>query len=117
MGRPFEFDERAKVQARIRQFGLCAVCGESLNNLEEHAHHVIPNQAGDARVASHGGLRSADNCVVLCYVCHERVHENGRYRAGAVAPASYYRFSHGRNQQAHQAWLARMGQMEKNVWK
>jgi hypothetical protein len=117
VARPFEFALSVKTQARIRQAGMCAVCGSSLDDFVEHAHHVIPNQSGSSNDPSHAPLRSVDNCVVLCDLCHERVHENGRYRLGAVAPPSYYRFSHGRKFAAHGEWLAQLEKLGQKIWK
>jgi 5-methylcytosine-specific restriction endonuclease McrA len=116
MAREFQFRTPAQSQARFRQSGMCAQCGENLDDLEEHAHHVIPNQSGRANDPNHRWLAFADNCVVLCHTCHERVHENGRYRIGAVAPPDYFRYSHGRNVSAHMAWLNQMREKLKTVW-
>ena len=38
----FEFTAKTKEIARGRQDSLCAIDGESLNDREEHAHHVAP---------------------------------------------------------------------------
>jgi hypothetical protein len=46
MARTFEFNAFTLSQARLRQRGLCACCGEDLTALVEHDHHVIPNQSG-----------------------------------------------------------------------
>jgi hypothetical protein len=82
MSRPFDFGTLTRQRTRIRQFGMCAVCGDRLDDLVEHAHHVIPNQSGNPADADHQALRTVENCVVICDACHERVHENGRYRTG-----------------------------------
>jgi hypothetical protein len=117
MGRPFAFRSPQQGQARFRQFGLCACCGEKLDNLEEHAHHVLPNQSGNPKNPDHAWLSSVDNCVVICTHCHERVHENGRYRNGAVAPPDYFRFSHGSNLAAHHAWVRQLNVRTSAVWR
>jgi hypothetical protein len=106
MGRPFAFRSAAQSAARVRQLGRCARCGDSLDDVEEHAHHVIPNQSGNPGDPRHAWLRSADNCVVLCHTCHDVVHAGGRYRAGAVAPADYFTHSHGPDRAAHRNWVA-----------
>lgn len=108
MTRRFNFNAKAKTQARLRQDGLCACCGEDLNDGLEYAHHVIPDQSGDASRPAHSALSDVDNCVVLCTECHLHVHENGRFRYGAVAPASYFRYSHGNNNRLHQKWVEQM---------
>jgi 5-methylcytosine-specific restriction endonuclease McrA len=108
MKRAFEFSELVKNQAFFRQWNRCAHCGHSLINTFDHAHHVVPNQSGNPNNANHEWLKTVDNCVILCEPCHERVHANGHYRNGAVAPPEYYPYSHGRQKQEHQAWLIRV---------
>jgi 5-methylcytosine-specific restriction endonuclease McrA len=108
MARPFEFDQRTKGQAFLRQWNLCAHCGRNLSSLFDHAHHVIPNQTGVVGNPADAFLRSVDNCVILCDTCHERVHQDGRYRAGAVAPAEYYPYSHGKQSPQHTLWVIRV---------
>jgi 5-methylcytosine-specific restriction endonuclease McrA len=117
MARPFEFPPATRSQARLRQNGVCACCGDSLDDVEEHGHHVIPNQSGNPRDPNHQWLSSAENCVVLCAQCHERVHEDARYRRGAVAPPSYYPHSHGLNQAAHHAWVTSLAHRAGSVWR
>ena len=117
MARAFNFKSPVQSQARLRQDGACACCGEGLDDLEEHAHHVIPNQSGQPGNLDHAWLASSVNCVVLCTDCHERVHENGRYRTGAVAPPSYYPYSHGRNGAAHRAWVRQLARYAGTVWR
>ena len=98
----FEFGDTTKNDARKRQEGLCAACGEDLTDYFEHAHHVVPKQTGKG--PADFWLRSADNCVVLCEDCHTAYHGHGRF-ATVAAPPSVFKFSHGKNQQAHIAWL------------
>jgi hypothetical protein len=105
MSRPFDFDDRAMNSARLRQQERCACCGEALLDLVEHAHHVVPNQSGDADDPDHAWLREPINCVILCETCHYAVHDSGRYRHGPVAPADYYEYSHGRNRALHELWV------------
>jgi 5-methylcytosine-specific restriction endonuclease McrA len=114
--RPFDFKTPAQGNARARQMGLCAVCGEDLTDLSEHAHHVVPNQSGTPGHPDHAWLASPENCVVLCETCHERVHEDGRYRTGAVAPPDYFQYSHGKNQSAHTAWVKAMTGRLRAIW-
>ena len=116
MGRPFDFKEKVKTKARIRQQGMCALCGEDLADLEEHAHHVIPNQSGDPSNESHDWLRSAENCVIICDMCHDRVHENGKYQKGAVAPPSYYEHSHGKFADSHRSWVEKLEKDAESIW-
>ncbi|MEQ1831479.1 MAG: HNH endonuclease signature motif containing protein [Candidatus Eisenbacteria bacterium] len=81
------FTARTKMAARLRQYGRCAGCGERLDDIEEHAHHVHPHALG--------GADAVDNCVILCVNCHEHVHAGGGFRSGVVAPRSYYRYWNG----------------------
>ena len=116
MTRAFDFTDTIKQQARLRQHGLCACCGALLDDLVEHAHHVVPNQSGHPGNVDHLWLKSAENCVVLCDVCHLRVHENGRYRAGAVAPPDYFNHSHGHNTPAHRRWSEQLQTKLARIW-
>lgn len=118
MSRPFTFKDSVITQARMRQQGRCAYCGEDLANLWEEAHHVTPNQCGEWGLADHRWLAEVDNCVVLCDGCHHRVHQNGRYVQGAVAPASYFEYSHGGDRYLHQVWAAIHQRVEEQtVWR
>jgi len=56
-----KFSEKTKEEARFRQWGLCAVCGEDLADMWEEAHHVHPNHLG--------GADKSENCVILCDNC------------------------------------------------
>jgi len=113
MSRPFEFRESVKREAFRRQAGQCAVCGRSLADIYDHAHHVVPNQRGRARHSEDAWIRESDNCVVLCDACHERVHEDGRYVSGAVAPPEYFAHSHGRRSGEHRRWA---DAMQRRFW-
>ncbi len=116
MARPFDFNPRVKRDARFRQYGLCAQCGQSMDDDYEHAHHVVPNQSGDAANPTHLWLKGSDNCVILCETCHYAVHDSGRYQTGAVAPPAYYKYSHGRYlgyQADHKKWVEGLNQKTK----
>lgn len=106
-----------KKVTRLRQDGMCAVCGDSLDDIYEHAHHVIPNQSGEADNVDHEWLKMADNCVVLCEQCHNRVHADGHYRSGPVAPPSYFKYSHGTSKTRHNYWLSEMSARSRKFWK
>lgn len=116
MARPFDFDGSIMKQARLRQFGLCAVCGDCMNDVYEHAHHVVPNQAGDSANPSHSWLKSQINCVILCEDCHYAVHDSGRYRTGAVAPPEYYKHSHGGHTVEHTRWVDELNNFSQMLW-
>ena len=105
MARNFNFSVDVKNKAFFRQWNLCAHCGKSLTNVFDHAHHVLPNQAGARGNPNDSWIKSVDNCVILCESCHFRVHENGRYRTGAASAPKYFPYSHGRQKQEHQFWV------------
>jgi 5-methylcytosine-specific restriction endonuclease McrA len=116
MARAFDFDGMTLRNARVRQFGRCGHCGVNLRNLEEHAHHVIPNQSGVGANPQHAWLKSVDNCIILCYMCHDRVHQDGRTRTGAVAPPEYFERSHGADLVAHKKWVQLLNSKLKTIW-
>ena len=101
MARAFDFSEKTKNAVWVRQWNRCAICGEDLTWLEDHAHHVIPNQVGDPNDADDALLRGADNCVVLCSDCHDYAHAYGNYRTGAVPSPEHYVYSHGKEAARH----------------
>ena len=111
--RPFDFDQATRQSAFFRQWNRCAHCGRDLLNTEDHAHHVVPNQVGRPGSEADAWIRGTDNCVILCDTCHHRVHENGRYRFGAVASPASYPFTHGRQKKDHRDRVARMN---KRFW-
>ena len=41
MARAFSFSAAVLSRARMRLLARCACCGENLNDLVEHGHHVI----------------------------------------------------------------------------
>jgi len=92
MTRSFDFKEDVKQEVIWRQSNLCAVCGKSLKNVEDNAHHVVPDQAGKPGSSVDTFLSKADNCVYVCYLCHQIVHAGGKTRLGAVAPPSYFKY-------------------------
>ena len=123
MGRQCHFAPHTKKRVLARQRGRCAICGMRLSGLAAASpvvtdsplvinfHHVVPAQLG--------GDRSEDNCVAVCrgevpgtdnLSCHYRVHYDGRFGTGIVAPPAYFRFSHGRDRQEHEQWVRRMSQ-------
>ena len=116
MSRPYDFSWTTRVQARLRQHCVCAHCGDHLDETYEHAHHVVPNQTGTPGNPAHQWIKSVDNCVVLCEACHDRVHEDGHFRNGAVAPAEYFTHSHGDNSLAHQQWVIQLNLQATRVW-
>jgi len=114
MARPFDFDENIKQKAFFRQWNKCAHCGRSLIDVYDHAHHVVPNQLGRAGNPGDSWLRKEDNCIILCDNCHNRIHQNGNYRTGAVASPDYFPYSHGNEKGEHLAWV---GRMQLRFWK
>jgi hypothetical protein len=119
MAQLLRFSTSWQSQVRHRQNGLCAECGIALEGGEEHPHLVIPAEQADSDPAPNSELAwlgSPENCVVLCHNCHERAHEDGKYWVGEVVPADYYRFSHGPDRAAHQAWVREHHLKSRMVW-
>ena len=119
MARPYDFRRDTMFAARRRQKGVCALCGYKLDDSEEHAHHVVPNQSGDPDDSDDDWLRSSQNCVYVCSMCHGRVHQDGRYRNGAVAPPSYFEYSHGKGGDArmkHRLWASQLDVQAQKLW-
>jgi 5-methylcytosine-specific restriction endonuclease McrA len=113
--RPFDFPDTVKDEARLRQFGLCACCGDSLDDEWEEAHHVVPNQSGDPTNPEHSWLRTLENCVVLCDQCHHVAHGENTL-AGPVAPPEYYSHSHGQDLVRHRDWVGRLNVKAALLW-
>ena len=115
MPREHDFNTAAKKDAWIRQHGKCACCGKNLEEAAQkqgelpNAHHAVPNQSGDISREQSPWMRSQDNCVYVCNDCHHKVHEEGKYKIGAVAEPDQFRYSHGKpnskaNRDAHAEW-------------
>ncbi len=108
--RHHNFTLKVKEEAFYRQGGLCAHCGEPLDDVIDRAHHVVPDQASRGKHID-AFLGTVDNCVYLCVMCHGVVHDGGRMRYGAMAPPSYYRHSHKDGRDAHNEWLGRLDRL------
>ncbi len=76
------FSNLTKLQARLRQRGKCALCGQSLNETEESAHYLLRENCG--------GADKEENCVVLCQSCHPVVHNNASFQSCYVSPMAYF---------------------------
>ena len=114
MARLFDFSKTVLDAALFRQKFHCAWCGEDLQELIFHGHHVVPNQAATTHSPANAWLRTEENCVMLCDNCHRVFgHEDGRYRTGAVPFARNYRFSHAGDHQAHLQWAS---QVDSRPW-
>lgn len=111
----FPFFDDSKKEARLRQEGRCAVCAIALDHVLDFAHHVIPDQCGNPADPTHAWLRTTLNCALLCHNCHVRVHENGNWKNGAVAPPTYFRWSH-KKRQAHQVWAKDVASKAWSIW-
>lgn len=76
------FNPLTKNQIRLRQWGKCARCGESLHDTEEFAHHLWPEILG--------GTDEEKNCVILCGACHNLVQDDRSSVNCMLAPHSYF---------------------------
>ena len=74
----------------------------------DNAHHVVPNQLGRPGRTADAWMRSVDNCVMPCDACHKRVHQNERFRFGAVASPDDFPYTHGRRRIDRDQWLQRI---------
>jgi hypothetical protein len=81
----------------------------------EFAHHVVPNQCGNPADPTHQWLRTLVNCVLVCHQCHQRVHEDGDTKLGAVAPPKYFPYSH-KDPAAHRKWARQLRQLSSAIW-
>ena len=113
----FEFTAKTKEIARGRQDSLCAIDGESLNDREEHAHHVAPKQSGDPHNPDHSWIKESDNCVIVCVQCHERAHQDAKFKKGAFAPPSVFEYSHASDAAAHKSWATNMDKKIEDLFK
>ena len=76
------FSNLTKSQARLRQRGKCAHCGQSLNEIEESAHYLLRENGG--------GPDSEENCVVLCQNCHSTVHGNANFHTSYITTVGHF---------------------------
>jgi hypothetical protein len=105
MARHFEFTESVKKEARLRQKGFCAHCGDSLNWQWEEAHHVVPDQCGLKDDDKHHWLKTTLNCVVLCGACHFEIGHGGNTKTGIIAGPEAYQHSHAGDTVQHACWV------------
>ena len=68
----------------------------------------MPNQVGRVGNSKDAWIKEIDNCVIVCESCHNRVHENDRFRMGATAVPDYFLYLHGNEQNKHKASVARL---------
>ena len=119
-GRGFDFNGTTRAEVRRRQRYVCAHCGRKDTGKEDfNVHHVIPDQAGgDKNNPDHAFLRTTLNGVALCHQCHVEVHEDGKYKHGAL-PYSFkwYQYSHGKKRRIlHLAWIEKLEKLAPLVW-
>ncbi|MGH0035717.1 MAG: HNH endonuclease [Myxococcota bacterium] len=81
------FPRKVIDEASFRQWGNCGYCGDSLRDVYDNAHHIVP--------VHQGGPDTVDNCVVLCEPCHHRVHQDGRFGSGVVASRDDFAYFNG----------------------
>ena len=120
----FEFNDETKRKIFQRQSGLCAHCG---NRGIANYHHVVPRQSGDPNNMLHGWLSTETNGVGLCAFDHQAVHIGDdaqfkvRYATGAVPPATFFEFAHGKGDKADPAkqteWESRHARLAEPIWK
>jgi hypothetical protein len=79
------FSNLTKSQARLRQRGKCAQCGESLNETEEAAHYLLRE--------SSGGEDKEQNCIILGQNCHSAVHGNANFHTSYITPVGHFPYA------------------------
>ena len=79
------FSNLTKSQARLRQRGKCAHCGESLVETEEAAHYLLRENSG--------GEDKEENCVMLCQGCHTTVHGNANFHTSYVSTIGHFPYA------------------------
>jgi len=79
------FNPLTKNQIRLRQWGKCARCGESLHDTEEFAHPLYPQ--------SQGGPEKEENCVMLCPNCQNTAENDPNSQSCMTAPLGYFPFA------------------------
>lgn len=116
----FEFTQGVKNQTRLRQAGVCAICGNSLDWVGEEYHHVVPVKALEfaPKVFDYSWFKTQLNCVALCTECHsDFAHDGGKFNAeGREPPPSHYEYSHGSNRSEHNKWVGDLNQKAELVY-
>jgi 5-methylcytosine-specific restriction protein A len=86
-----EFSRKTRAEVHLRAGGCCEACGAKLKVGEGEYDHILPNELG--------GEPTADNCRLICMVCHKaktaedirRIRKADRQRdrhSGALKPSS-----------------------------
>jgi hypothetical protein len=79
------FSNLTKSQARLRQRGKCARCGEPLVETEEAAHYLLRE--------SSGGPDKEENCIILCQNCHSTVHGNANFHGSYITTVGHFPYA------------------------
>lgn len=101
-------------QLHARQLGLCAISGRPLNE-SAVAHHVVPAPLGEISPEAQAFVGDIErNCVLVndrgeeddsrAEGSHLQEAHGGRFSGGVVAEFSEFKWSHGGDIEAHQAW-------------
>jgi 5-methylcytosine-specific restriction protein A len=71
-----EFSRKTRAEVALRAGGCCEACGAKLKVGEGEYDHILPDQLG--------GEPTAENCSLVCRVCHRAKTANdvGRIRKG-----------------------------------
>lgn len=77
-----------KFNAGCRQHGKSAICGDVLNLLIVHTHHLYPD--------AYGFIDHVYNWVRLCKTCEWRVRNSGNYTNLILAPTNYFSYLNGK---------------------
>ena len=58
---------KAQIDTLVQRYGSCGGCGEHADACQ--AHHIVPR--------SQGGPHNIDNLMLLCWRCHDKIHQHG----------------------------------------
>lgn len=79
------------IEAYVRQDGVCAICGESLDECAYEAHHL--------RRSADGGSDSVDNIALLCDRDEHEYMHGGNFRAEIETTPDHYPYFYGKSDQ------------------
>ena len=105
----YNFTDKIRGDAFARQQRKCAICARDLADLEDRGHHVIPVQSGNPKDPQDDVIKTLENCVMLCVMCHDDVAHQGDTVSGVIPPPAYYKHSHGTSAELSQKWSNALG--------
>ncbi len=71
--KPYEFPKSVKRKVLERSGGMCEYCRERKG---EEFHHITPVAEAIALGLDPNDVRSIENCLLVCHVCHVELDRN-----------------------------------------